>query len=173
MSAHRSIDGSIYISAVLSSGWAKASACCFYVCLSCAAVLCQVVSFEYSSKSFLHRFAGLPRSLFLPYGLQVVMRFVNLSYLNRLMCLAQDHFILLVVFITSVTPVFALTQVMVCYIKHTPLHFLDGSGGCEITRLVVVGGLCSPPLVLDVIIFLCTSACRRWCFVCVWQFWWF
>ena len=29
------------------------------------------------------------------------------------MCPAQDHFILLVVFITSVTPVFALTQVFV------------------------------------------------------------
>ena len=100
--------GSIYISAVLSHGWAKASACCFQVCLSCA-VLCQVVSFQYSSKSSLHLFAGLPRNLFLPYGFQVVMRFVHLSSLSRLMCPAQDHFILLVVFITSVTPVFALT----------------------------------------------------------------
>ena len=103
---------SISISAVLSRGWAKASACCFQVCLSCD-VLCQVVSFQYSSKSSLHRFAGFPRNLFLPYGLQVVMRFVHLSSLSRLMCHAQDHFILLVVFITSVTPVVALTQVYV------------------------------------------------------------
>ena len=48
-----------------------------------------------------------------PYGFQVVMRIVHLSSLSRLMCPAQDHFILLVVFITSVTPVFALTQVFV------------------------------------------------------------
>ena len=102
----------IYVSAVLSRCWAKASACCFQVCLTCA-VLCQVVSFQYSSKSSLHLFAGLPRNLFLPYGFQVVMRFVHLSSLIRLMCPAQDHFILLVVFITSVTPVFALTQVFV------------------------------------------------------------
>ena len=102
----------IYISAVLSHGWAKASACCFQVCLSCA-VLCQVVSFQYSSKSSLHRFAGLLRNLSLPCGFQVVMRFVHLSPLSRLMCPAQDHSILLVVFITSVTPIFALTQVFV------------------------------------------------------------
>ena len=102
----------IYISAVLSRGWAKASACCFQVCLPCA-ILCQVVSFQYSSKSSLHHFAGLPRNLFLPYVLQLVMRFVHLSSLSRLMCPAQDHFIVLVVFITSVTPVFALTQAFV------------------------------------------------------------
>ena len=56
---------------------------------------------------------GLPRNLFLPYGFKVVMRFVHLSSLSRLICPAQDHFILLVVFLTSVTPVFALTQVFV------------------------------------------------------------
>ena len=67
----------------------------------------------YSNTPSLHRVAGLPRNLFLPYGFQVVMRFVHLSSLSRLMCPAQDHFILLVVFITSVTPVFALTQVFV------------------------------------------------------------
>ena len=61
----------------------------------------------------LHLFAGLPLNLFLPYGFQVVMRFVHLSSLSRLMCPAQDHFILLVDFITSVTPVFAVTQVFV------------------------------------------------------------
>ena len=82
----------------------QASACCFQVCLSYA-VLCQVVSFHYSSNSSLHRFAGLPRNLFLPFGLQVVMRFIDLSSLSRLMCPAQDYFILVVVFITSVTAV--------------------------------------------------------------------
>ena len=114
MSQKRTINfyKSIYISAVLSRGWAKASACCFQVCLSCA-VLCQVVSLQYSSKSSLHLFAGLPRNLFLSYGFHMVMRFVHLSSLSRLMCPAQDHFILLAAFITSVTPVFALTQVFV------------------------------------------------------------
>ena len=117
----------IYISAVLSRGWAKASACCFQVCLSCA-VLCQVVSFQYSSKSSLHLFAGLPRNIFLPYGFQVVMRFVHLSSLSRLMCPAQDHFILLVVFYHVCDSCLCshpgvCLSVMVCYIKHTPLHF--------------------------------------------------
>ena len=45
--------------AILSRGWAKASACCFHICLSCA-ILCQMVPFQYSSSSSLHRLAGLP-----------------------------------------------------------------------------------------------------------------
>ena len=108
---------------IMSRGWLKTSACCFQVCLSWA-VFCQVVSFQYSSKSSLHLFAGLPRNLFLPYGFEVVMRFVHLSSLSRLMCSAQDHFILLVVFITSVTPVFALTQVFVFLSWYVTLSIL-------------------------------------------------
>ena len=45
--------------AVVSRGWAKASACRLQVCLSCA-VLCQIVSLQYLSRSSLHHFAGLP-----------------------------------------------------------------------------------------------------------------
>ena len=79
-----------YVSAVLSRGWAKASACCFQECLSCA-VLCQVVSFQYSSKSFLHLFAGLPHNLFLPYGFQVVMRFFYYCQLKFTFLLHLAH----------------------------------------------------------------------------------
>ena len=79
-----------YISAVLSRGWAKASACCFQVCLSCA-VLCQVISFQYSSKSSLHLFAGLPHNLFLPYGFQVVMRFFYYCKLKFTFLLHLTH----------------------------------------------------------------------------------
>ena len=57
--------------AVVSRGWAKASAGRLQVSLSCAA-LCHIVSLQYLSRSSLHRLAGLPCRLFLSYGLQVV-----------------------------------------------------------------------------------------------------
>ena len=53
-----------YWAAVVSRGWAKASACSLQVSLSCA-VLCQIVSLQYLSRSSLHRLAGLPLSSFL------------------------------------------------------------------------------------------------------------
>ena len=59
--------------AIVSRGWAKASACRLQVCLSCA-VLCQIVSLQYLSRSSLHHFAGLPCRIFLSYGLQVETR---------------------------------------------------------------------------------------------------
>ena len=82
----------------MSRGCAKASACRLQVSLSCA-VLCQIVSLQYLSRSSLHRFAGLPCRLFLSYGLQVVTREVHRSSLRRLMCPAQDHFIVSFFFI--------------------------------------------------------------------------
>ena len=48
--------------------------------MSCA-VLCQIVSLQYLSRSSLHRLAGLPCCLFLSYGLQVVTREVHRSSL--------------------------------------------------------------------------------------------
>ena len=45
--------------AVVSCTWVKASACLLQVSLSCA-VLCQIVSLPYLSRSSLHRLAGLP-----------------------------------------------------------------------------------------------------------------
>ena len=115
---------SIYISAVLSCGWAKASACCFQVCISCA-VLCQMVSFQYSTKSSLHRFAGLLRNLFLPYGLQMVMRFVVFESAD-VSCPRPLHssgcfYHVCDSCLCSHTGV--CLSVMVCYIKHTPFHF--------------------------------------------------
>ena len=76
-----------HCAAMLSRGWAKASACCFHICLSCA-ILCQMLPFQYSSSSFLHRLAGLSLGLFLSYGFQVVIRSVHrlsrilLQYIN-------------------------------------------------------------------------------------------
>ena len=48
----------------MSRGWAKASTCRLQVTLSCA-VLCQIVSLQYLSRSSLHRLAGLPCRLVL------------------------------------------------------------------------------------------------------------
>ena len=84
--------------AVVSRGWAKASACRLQMTLSCA-VLCHIVSLQYSSRSSFHRLAGLFCRLFLSYGLQVVTRDVHRSSLRRLICPAQDHFI----FLTNIT----------------------------------------------------------------------
>ena len=53
-----------HYAAVVSHGWAKASACRLQVSLSCA-VLCQIVSLQYLARSSLHCLAGLPCHLFL------------------------------------------------------------------------------------------------------------
>ena len=57
------------------------------------AVLCQIVSLQYFSRSSLHLLAGLSCRLFLSYGLQVVTHEVHRPSLKRLMCPAHDHFI--------------------------------------------------------------------------------
>ena len=100
--------------AVVSCGWAKASAFRLQITLSCA-VLCHIVSLQYLSRSSLHRLSGLPCRLFLSYGLQVVTREVHRSSLRRLICPAQDHFIFLSVLIIKSIYAFvlSLTQMLV------------------------------------------------------------
>ena len=53
-----------YVSPMLSRGWAKASACCFQICLSFS-ILCQLVPFQKSFSLSLQRLAGLPLDVFL------------------------------------------------------------------------------------------------------------
>ena len=65
-----------HYAAVVSRGWANASACCLQITMSCA-VLCHIVSLQYLSRSSLHRLAGLPCRIFLSYGLQEVTREVH------------------------------------------------------------------------------------------------
>ena len=110
----------------MSHGWAKASACCLQISLSCA-VLCQIVLLQYLSRSSLHRLAGLPCRLFLSYGIQVVTREVHRLSLMRLICPAQDHFIFLTVYMiyefcplpdSDVGP-----SIFVCDVEHTSFHF--------------------------------------------------
>ena len=97
----------------MSHGWAKASACCLQITLSCA-VLCHIVSLQYYlSRSSLHRLGGLPCRLFLSCGLQVVTREVHRLTLRRLICPVQDHFVFLTVYIISMTFVLSLTQMLV------------------------------------------------------------
>ena len=61
------------------------------------AVLCQIVSPRYLSRSSLLRLAGLPCRLLVSYGLHVLTREVHRSSLRRLLCPAQDHFICLII----------------------------------------------------------------------------
>ena len=98
--------------AVVSRGWANLSACCFPICLSCA-ILCQMVPFQYSSSSSLHRLADLPLGVFLSQGFQVVIRSVHRLFRILLTCPVLIHFRLLVCSVTSKTIVFSLTQVFV------------------------------------------------------------
>ena len=102
----------------MSRGWAKTSACRLQVSLSCA-VLCQIVSLQYLSRSSLHGLAGLPCRLFLSYGLQVVTREVHRSSLKRLICRAQDHFI----FSRPLPDPDVGISILVCNAKHTSFHF--------------------------------------------------
>ena len=109
--------------AVVSRGWAKASACRLQITLSCA-FLCHFVSLLCLSRSSLRRLAGLPFRLFLSYGLQVVTREVHRSSLRRLICLAQAHFIFLTVLIISMTFVLSLTQMLVFLSLYVVLSIL-------------------------------------------------
>ena len=109
----------------MSRGWAKASACRLQITLSCA-VLCHIVSqsLQYLFRSSLHRLAGLPCRLFLSYGLQAVTRVVHRSSLRRLICSAQDHFIVLTVWIISMSFVLSLTQMLVLLSLYVMLSIL-------------------------------------------------
>ena len=107
----------------MSRGWANASACRLQITLYCA-FLCHIVSLQYLSRSSLRRLAGLPRRLFLSYGLQVVTREVHRSSLRRSICPAQDHFIFLTVLIISMTFVLSLTQMLVFLSLYVMLSIL-------------------------------------------------
>ncbi len=125
----------------MSRRWAKASACLLQVSMSCA-LLCQIVSLQYLSRSSLHSLAGLPCHLFLSYGLQVVTLEVHLSCLRRLMCPARDHFIFVTLLIISdfcplpdpdVGP-----SISVCDVEHTSFHF----GLCSRKFVLCLFGQC-------------------------------
>ena len=108
----------------MSCGWAKASACCLHVSLSCV-VLCRIMSRQYLCRSSLHRLAGLPCRPFLSYGLQMVTREDHGSSLRRLVCPAQDHFVFfLSVVIISMTFVLSLTQMLVFLSLYVMLSLL-------------------------------------------------
>ncbi len=67
-------------------GWAKVSACRLQVSLFCA-VLCQIVSLQYLSRSSLYPLADLPCPILLSYGFHVVTCEVYRSCLRRLIAL--------------------------------------------------------------------------------------
>ena len=71
--------------AVVSLGWAKASACRHQVSMYCT-VFCQSVSLQYLTRSSLYRWNGLPCRIFLSYVLQVVTRDFHMSHLRGLIC---------------------------------------------------------------------------------------
>ena len=109
--------------AIVSRRWAKASSCRLHVSLS-RAVLCQIVSLQYFSRSSLHRLSGLTCRLFLSYGLQVVTREVHRSSLRRLICPAQDHLISLTLLFISMTFILSLTQMLVFLSLYVMLSIL-------------------------------------------------
>ena len=113
-----------------SRGWAKASACRLQVSLSCA-VLFQIVSLQYLSRSSLHRLAGLPCRLFLSYyflwspsgntrGPSVVFEAVDMP------CPIPFHFSRIADYIYDFCllpdPDVGLA-VLVCDVEHTSFHF--------------------------------------------------
>ena len=128
----------------MSHGWAKASACRLQVSLSCA-VLCQIVSIQYLSRSSLHRLAGLPCRLFLSYGLQVVIHEVHQSSLKRLICPEADqyHFIFFTLLIISMTFVFSLTQMLVFLSLYVMLSILISILVCAAASLFCTCCLCT------------------------------
>ena len=95
-------------------------------------VLCQIVSLQYLSRSFVYLLTGLPYRIFLSYVLQVVTREVHRSSLRRLIYPAQDRLIFLTLQIRppiSMTRVFSLPDpdvgisVLVCDVEHTSFQF--------------------------------------------------
>ena len=121
------------------------------ITLYCA-VLCHILSIQYLSRSSLHRLAGLPRRLFLSYGIQVVTREVHRLSLRRLICAAQDHFILLTVYIISMSFVLSLTQMLVLLSLYVMLSILLSILVCAAASLFCacfVSGQVSAPYVIS------------------------
>ena len=114
------------------------------VSLSCA-VLCQIVSLQCLSRSSLHGLAGLPCLLFSSNGLQVVTREVHRSSLRRLICPAQDHFIVSHI-ADHMTGVLSLTQMLVFLSLHLMLSILLSILVCAAASLFcacLVGAQCT------------------------------
>ena len=121
----------------MSCGWAKAAPCRLQVSLSCAA-LCQIVLLQYLSRSCPHRLAGLPNRIFLSYGFQLVTREVRRSFLRRLICPAEDHFICRTLLIISMTFDPSLTQMLVFLSLYVMLSILLSILVCAAASLLCV-----------------------------------
>ena len=112
----------------MSRGWAKTSACHLQVSLSCA-VLGQIVSLQYLTRSSLRRLADLPCRMFLSlllYGLQVVTGDVHRSSLRRLICSGSFHFIHIADYVydfCSLPDPDVGLSILVCDVQHTSFHF--------------------------------------------------
>ena len=108
------------------------------------AVLCQIVSLQYLSRSSLHRLAGLPCRLFLSYSLQVVTREVHRSGVFEAVdvpCPGPFHFSHSVDYIYDFCllpdPNVGLS-IFVCDVEHTSLHF----GLCSRKFVLCLFGQC-------------------------------
>ena len=110
--------------AVLFHGWAKASACRLQVSLSCA-ILCQIVSLQYLSRSSLRRLAGLPCRPFLSYALQVATRDVHGSSAVGVPCPGPFNCFYIDDYVYDLRPL-SLTQMLLLlyvYVEHDSFHF--------------------------------------------------
>ena len=126
----------------MSRGWAKASACRLQVSLSCA-VLCQIVSLQYLSRSSLHRLAGLCCRIFLSLwspsgnsrGPSVVFEAVDMP------CPGPFHFSHIADYIYDFCllpdPDVGLS-IFVCDVEHTSFHF----GMCAHKFVLCLFGQC-------------------------------
>ena len=113
--------------------WAKASACCLQITLSCA-FLCHIVSLQYLSRSSLHRLAGLPCRIFLSWppsgdtrGPSVVFEAVDMP------CPGPFHFSYSVDYIYDLCP--PLTQMLVFLSLYVMLSILLSILACAATSL--------------------------------------
>ena len=136
MFVHRHHHRSSLPSRIVSRGWAKTSACRLQVSMYCA-VLCQIVSLQYLSRSALRRLAGLPLCIFLSYGIREVHR----SFLRRMMGLAQGDLIFLTLliktFVLCLPQRFAfLSLYNVCDVEHTSF-FQFWSGWPQVCPVLV------------------------------------
>ena len=90
-------------------------------------VLCQIVSRQYSSRSSIHRMAGLYCHSLLSYGLQMMTRQVHRSSLTRVMTSAHDYFIFFthlncLRLVSSLCPGVVIC-VIACDVENTSFHF--------------------------------------------------
>ena len=155
--------------AVVSHGWAKASACRLsglHVSLYCA-VLCQIVVFQYLSRSSLHRLAGLPCRHLLAIlspsgdkrGPSVVFEAVDMPWPGPF------HFSHIADYILSITFVFSRTLMLVFLSLHVMLSILlsilvDATTGLSCACLVSVH-ISAPYVVAGSTHELCTCLFRE------------